>query len=671
MSDQDQASGKTVQPPTVSRDITELERVEEALRKDHMLLEAIHHAQTQFILAEDPLGFFGEFLKSLLTLTDSEYGFIDEMFYTEDGQPFLTARAITDISWNDESRTMYQQFVDGTLNFSNLNSLYGVVMSSGKPLIANDAANDPRRTGIPSGHPPLKAFLGLPLLSYSNEFVGMIGLANRPGGYNDEVITYLEPMVVACANLIGARKNDQRRRQAEQELQQHREQLAAALARSKEELQFAYVAAHEKFATGADRSSIVRETGDELAGIEGFDDAMDLWARQARYIVGAHQSAVSYIPHSNFAEGKHAISMSAKYDKYQTYDVLPNGDGIWALIAKEKLSLCMTDEELNSHPGWKKFSDLRDERGLEHPPMRGWLAVPILRPGGDFVGVLQLTDKYEGDFTQDDLRRLTRLAQLMAPAFSLQFANEELQRHSQELSLAQRELEQSNVDLQQFAYIASHDLQTPLRGIAGFAQFLQRDYQGKLDEKADEYIERIVEGAKRMQQLINDLLTYSRVESRSRSFEPTDLNKVFDDAVAILHSSIQDSGGEVTRAELPTVIADYSQLSQLLQNLIGNGLKYHGDRPPRVHVSAKNGDSEWTVAVRDNGIGIAVKHHERIFEIFRRLHTEQEYPGTGIGLAVCQRIVLRHGGRIWLESEPGKGSTFYFSIPVPGSKKQE
>jgi GAF domain-containing protein len=190
-----------------------------------MLLEAIHRGQTQFLLAEDPRRIFEELLTSLVTLTGSEYGFIDEMFYTEDGRPYLTARAITDISWNDESRKMYQQFVSGTLNFENLNSLYGVVMSSGKPLIANDAPHDPRRTGIPRGHPPLNSFLGLPLLSSSKEFVGLIGLANGPGGYTEDVIKYLDPMVAACANLIASRKNDQRRRQAEKELQQHQEHL--------------------------------------------------------------------------------------------------------------------------------------------------------------------------------------------------------------------------------------------------------------------------------------------------------------------------------------------------------------------------------------------------------------------------------------------------------------
>lgn len=225
-------------------------------------------------------------------------------------------------------------------------------------------------------------------------------------------------------------------------------------------------------------------------------------------------------------------------------------------------------------------------------------------------------------------------------------------------------LEESNIELQQFAYIASHDLQSPLRAVAGFAQFLQKDYQGKLSDEADGYINRIVQGCKRMQQLINDLLSFSRVQSRSRPFERVDLNGVIEDAIGMLQSSLKDSGGTVTFDDLPVIRGDRSQLSQLLQNLIGNGLKYAGDSPPQVHAWAEPGNGEWTICIRDNGIGIDHRHHRKIFEIFRRLHTDDEYPGTGIGLAVCRRIVTRHGGRIWVESAEGSGSTFHFTIPV-------
>ncbi len=236
-------------------------------------------------------------------------------------------------------------------------------------------------------------------------------------------------------------------------------------------------------------------------------------------------------------------------------------------------------------------------------------------------------------------------------------------RAEQEVRRTAAELEQSNIELQQFAYIASHDLQAPLRGIASFAQFLQQEYQGQLDATADDYIGEIVSGAQRMQQLIKDLLAYSRVESRSRPFESVPLAAVFDDAVLLLRAEIEDARAEVTRGELPIVAGDAAQMSQLLQNLISNGLKYHGDAPPHVHVSAERNDSGWTISVCDNGIGIDAKHHEKIFEIFIRLHTQEKYPGTGIGLAVCRRIVLRHGGRIWVESEVGCGSTFSFTLP--------
>lgn len=218
------------------RDLSEQKRMEDTLHRQRVLLEAIHHAQTQFLIADDPLGIFGEFLTSLLKLTGSEYGFIDEMFYDADGQPVLSARAITDISWSEESRKMYQQFLAGKLNFTNLKSLYGEVMASGKPVIANDAAHDPRRAGPPPGHPPLKAFLGLPLISNSKEFVGVIGLANRPGGYTEDTIAYLEPMVAACANLIAARKNDQRRQQAEQDLRRAHAELEQRVLERTEEL---------------------------------------------------------------------------------------------------------------------------------------------------------------------------------------------------------------------------------------------------------------------------------------------------------------------------------------------------------------------------------------------------------------------------------------------------
>jgi signal transduction histidine kinase len=224
-------------------------------------------------------------------------------------------------------------------------------------------------------------------------------------------------------------------------------------------------------------------------------------------------------------------------------------------------------------------------------------------------------------------------------------------------------LERSNQELQQFAYIASHDLQAPLRSISGFVQLLQQTHDGQLDNEANDWIKRTVASVQQMQVMIRDILAYSRVDSRIGPLEPTPLAGVFDEVSEVLGDSIRDAGAIVTCGELPTVMGDRSQFVQLLQNLIGNALKYHGDQSPRVHVSAEKKGKEWVVAVQDNGIGIEPQQEERIFGIFRRLHSQNEYPGTGIGLAICRRVVERHGGRIWVNSTPGQGSTFYFTIP--------
>lgn len=238
----------------------------------------------------------------------------------------------------------------------------------------------------------------------------------------------------------------------------------------------------------------------------------------------------------------------------------------------------------------------------------------------------------------------------------------ERKRAEEALARQSEELARSNVELERFAYVASHDLQEPMRTVRSFAQILQRRYGQQLTGDAAEYFRYITDGVSRMQTLINDLLTYSRVSSQGSAFAPADTRHIVKMVLESLQATIEAQQAEVAVGSLPVVLGDATQLGQVFQNLIGNAIKFHGQEPPKIEVSAVEADGDWRFSVKDNGIGIDPQYFDRIFIIFQRLHTIEEYGGTGIGLAICKKIVERHGGRIWLESTPGKGTTFFFTV---------
>ncbi len=281
---------------------------------------------------------------------------------------------------------------------------------------------------------------------------------------------------------------------------------------------------------------------------------------------------------------------------------------------------------------------------------RGDLAVEakILYP--DEIG--QLTDSFN--------RMTKNLNEVTVSKTMLEEKNQEIQKRTEELA-------SSNQELEQFAYVASHDLQEPLRMVASFTQLLSNKYSGKMEKDADEYIAFAVDGAKRMQALINDLLQYSRVGSQAKKSGPVDLDAVVRQALENLKITIEKNGARVTRDPLPITRGDEGQLVRLFQNLIANAIKFQKKgEAPKIHVGLQEkGKGEVCVFVRDNGIGIESQYFEKIFQIFQRLHGREEYAGTGIGLAICKKIVERHGGKIWVESEPGKGSTFSLTLPGP------
>jgi signal transduction histidine kinase len=298
------------------------------------------------------------------------------------------------------------------------------------------------------------------------------------------------------------------------------------------------------------------------------------------------------------------------------------------------------------------------------------LCLPI-RAGTSIRALLCLFRLADKPFTRTDLELLNVLANRAGTALETIRLFAETERHQRELEqeIAERRqveqaLSRSNNELEQFAYIVSHDLQEPLRMVRSYLQLLARRYQGQLDQDADEFIAFAVDGAARMQTLINDLLTYSRLTTDAKPFEPTDCTPLLKSVLADLQIAIEESGAVVTYDDLPTVIADATQLRRLFQNLIGNAIKFRGDRSPEIHLGVERKAAAWVFSVRDNGIGIEQSEFDHIFMIFQRLHPRTEYEGTGIGLAICKKIVGRHGGCIWVESEQGQGSIFYFTIPV-------
>jgi light-regulated signal transduction histidine kinase (bacteriophytochrome) len=287
--------------------------------------------------------------------------------------------------------------------------------------------------------------------------------------------------------------------------------------------------------------------------------------------------------------------------------------------------------------------------------------------GQQIIGVLNVESPRLNAFTNDDLQLLSTLANNLTALVERARLFEAVEVARTELQQQAEALARSNTELEQFAYVASHDLQEPLRMVTSYLQLLERRYKGKLDADADEFIAFAVDGATRMQALINSLLKYSRVSTRGKPFELVDCADVLDRVLFSLQMAIEENHAVVAHDDLPTVMADGTQLTQMFQNLISNAIKFHDDRPPKIHVGAEHSDGEWLFSVRDDGIGIDPQHFERIFRIFQRLHNRTEYPGAGIGLTICKKVVERHGGRIWVESELGKGSTFYFTIPDRGN----
>jgi signal transduction histidine kinase len=320
-------------------------------------------------------------------------------------------------------------------------------------------------------------------------------------------------------------------------------------------------------------------------------------------------------------------------------------------VHKKSYDVVLADYNLPNWNGMETVEVLRQE-GIDIPTILVSGALGELK-------AVECIKQGAADYVLKD--HLTRLCESVRRALREKKLRDE-RRHFQE------ELARSNRDLEQFAYVASHDLQEPLRMVATYTQLLAERYQGKLDDNADKYIHYAVDGALRMQTLVQDLLTFSRVGRQGTDLKLVECAALLQTVRENLKAAIAEGGAHIEYGKLPAVYADPSQMGQVFQNLIGNAIKFRGTAKPVIRISAEKKDQEWVFSVADNGIGIAPEHAEIVFVIFKRLHTRAEYPGSGIGLAICQKIIERHGGKIWVESKPGQGSTFKFTLPAPGPR---
>jgi light-regulated signal transduction histidine kinase (bacteriophytochrome) len=294
--------------------------------------------------------------------------------------------------------------------------------------------------------------------------------------------------------------------------------------------------------------------------------------------------------------------------------------------------------------------------------------ITLGRPVGTVIARMQAEAALKKAHDELEQKVEERTRELQEQIEEHKITEEELRTTADDLMETTEELQRSNKELERFAYIASHDLQEPLRTVTSSLGLLKRHYKGRIDEEADQFIAYAVGGTRHMQQLIKDLLAYSRVTTRGQEFKLVHLEGVLSNVLESLKVSIEESGATITLPDsMPLVRGDTTQIDQLFQNLIGNAIKFRGDDRPDVLVAVEHDPvrNESIVSIKDNGIGMDMQYADKIFTIFQRLHTAEEYSGTGVGLAICKRIVERHGGRIWVESELGKGSTFYFTLPIP------
>ncbi len=696
------------------RDVTARQRGEEDVRRKNAVLNGINTIFRSALgrATEEELG--RACLEVAKQLTGSRFGFIGEI--GSDG--LLHSIAISDPGW--ESCAMYDQTGRRRPpgNFK-LHGVYGRVLLEGRSFFTNDPPSHPDSVGTPAGHPALASFLGVPLFR-DGRTIGMIALANREGGYGAGELQSVEALAPAVVEALQRLRAERALSRSEKRLEQAQaiahlgswelDLLGKVLTWSDEVYRIfglepqQFGATYEAFLEAVhpeDRAAVDAAYADSVrAGTDSYEIEHRIVRRPSGEVRFVHEKCEHFRDDSgriirsigmvhDITERREA--QAALQQSLQRFELLAQigGELLQAPEIRETIErICrrvtqylhchaffnfLVDEEtgklrLNVCTGTAEEQARRAvAEDLPSAPdvqtrlakacgLKAFASHPMLGPEGGVLGTLSFGARDRESFTDGELSMMKVVTDLVAMAVTRMRVAKRMRRMVKELS-------RSNQDLEQFAYVASHDMQEPLRAVTGFLELLKSRYQGQLDAKADTWILHAVDGARRMSALIDDLLAYSRVDRQDPKPVCTSAQGALNSALDNLRSSIAETGAIISHDDLPSVWMDSLQLVLLFQNLIGNAVKFRcAGRRCEIHVGACREGSRWVLSVRDNGIGIPAKQFDRIFLVFQRLHSRGKYPGTGIGLAICKKIVERHGGRIWVESVLGEGSTICFAL---------
>lgn len=706
-------------------DVTEARLAAQQLERQHRMLDAVRQAQALYIEIDDKRRTFESLLAAFLRLTNSSYGFVGEVFYNEDGTPYLRTHAITNIAWDEPSRLFYESQLDAGMAFRNLRTLFGETMVTGQPVIANDPRHDLRSGGMPAGHPPMDAFLGLPLV-VGDRVVALVGLANQPGGYSAQDVAFLQPLLgTVCQLVLAWRDHAERQRtlvaleRTSRELAEKSETLQATLdsisqGLSKVDANGQVLVYNQQLLVLLDLPQAfmdARPTHDEIVRFQrergDFGADIALVEPQARHFLSA--SGTTAAPEHYWRKTRDGRTLDVHTrvlpdgGRVRTFtDVTPYIEAQEAL-QEERQRLAWVLEatrpgiwEANLHTGELRVNErwaemlghtLQELEPIEYATWRS-----RVHPE-DQIRANALREKHlsgELPFYDCDLRlrhkdghwvwintqgRVHQRDAQGRPIFMSGIhldisdrvaAQEEVL--ALNASLEQRvsertaALERSLRDMEAISYSIAHDLRAPLRSVNGFSSLIAEETDPPLSPAVSDMFARINNASRKMGQMLTDMLELLRVVRVELAAVPIDLESL---ARAVAQELAHEAPeAEVVIGPLPTVLGDATLLRQMLHNLMENSLKYAGHRtPPRLALCFDEGLGAF--CLRDNGMGFDMAHAAKLFGLFQRLHAGTNVPGTGVGLAIVSRIVERHGGRIWAEAQPDVGATFWWTLPRP------